>query len=209
MQTSVFITLEGGHGVGKSTLLQLMTKWWITQGLASPTNASDRSTEFGNHTRGVHLLKCDRLDPLAETCVVASMRFELMAQVIVPAWRSRRPVFCERYSDAVVAFGKARGVDSTFLLKLNELLTTPTKPTLTVLLDLDPELALSRIHPSARHRVEREPLAFHHALRAAYRAVAEAEPSRFRILDASKPPEELLGQLVPDFQAIITHTTSC
>jgi dTMP kinase len=121
-------------------------------------------------------------------------RAELVAHVIRPALEAGRVVLCDRYADSTLAYqGGGRGLDGAMLRGWNLAATGGLVPDLTVLFDLDPAAGLERRAGASGepNRLDREPAEFHARVRAAYRALASAEPARWVTLDASLAPDAL------------------
>jgi len=118
---------------------------------------------------------------------------QLVREVIRPALAAGRIVLCDRFTDSTVAYqGYGRGLDLELIARLNALGADSLAPDLTFLFDLDPAVGLVRAAErlssprKAGDRMEGEVLAFHQRVRAGYRALATAEPTRFVVLDASR-----------------------
>ena len=116
----------------------------------------------------------------------------------MPSLAEGKVVLCDRYFDATVAYqGFARGIDVNMIRSIHRVLLNDFKPDITILLDLSPEMGLSRaweqIENGARSgyetRFEYEALSFHNKVREGYLELARLEPSRFRIIDAAKDLE--------------------
>jgi dTMP kinase len=124
--------------------------------------------------------------------------------VISPLLSAGKTVVCDRYYDATVVYqGYARGLDTELILRLHRWLFENLKPDITLLLDLPPEVGLSRawkqIDKGDRDRVEtrfeEETLSFHKKVRAGYLEMARLEPERYRIIDASKQADQVRKEI--------------
>jgi dTMP kinase len=119
-----------------------------------------------------------------------------VSELISPALDGGRVVLCDRFIDATVAYqGYGRGIDLGLINRLNELATRGLKPDLTVVLDVPVITGLRRAadrggNGAEWNRLDREPLEFHERVRKGYEAIARADPSRVRVVDASGDADE-------------------
>ena len=131
------------------------------------------------------------LEPLAELFLFEAARAQLVTQVIRPALEGETIVICDRFADSTTAYqGYGRGLPLEQVIQANAIATGGLTPSLTVLLDVPPEVGLGRTR-GADHRMEQEGLAFHRKVREGYAAIAKAAPERFLVLDAQRSIEEL------------------
>jgi dTMP kinase len=124
-------------------------------------------------------------------------RAQLVAEVIRPAVERGETVLTDRFTDASFAYqGGGRGLDMGSIAEL-ERWAAGIKPDLTLLLDVGVSvgLARARLRGSAPDRIENEQVEFFERVRAVYLARAAAEPGRFRLIDASQPPEAVLDSV--------------
>ncbi|WP_337845371.1 dTMP kinase [Thermus sp.] len=181
-----FLTFEGLDGSGKTTQSQLLFGWLKAQGIKALL-----TREPGGGIPGVRtLLLSGKLSPEAEYLLFSADRAEHVRKVIRPALEAGVFVISDRYLDSSLAYqGYGLGLPLPWLLGVAEGATGGLKPHLTVLLDLPPEEALLR--KGVRDGIEGRDLSFFRRVREGYRALAQAEPGRFLVLDARKDREEL------------------
>jgi dTMP kinase len=153
-------------------------------------------TPVGEQIRHVLLSpEFEGLDPRAEALLFAAARGEHVARVIRPALERGDVVICDRYVDSSVAYqGYGRDLGPTRVRDLSLWATRELLPNLTVVLDVDPEVGLARF--AERDRLEAEPLEYHQAVRAAFLALAEAEPDRYLVLDARGDIDDLAAAIL-------------
>lgn len=202
----MFITFEGIEGSGKTTQIRAAADWQKNRGIECLCTREPGSTVIGSKIRGILLDPENReLDHMAELLLYMADRAQHINTVIRPALRQGKTVLCDRYFDATFAYqGYARGLDRNLLKNLHHLLFDNLQPDLTLLLDLPAEIGLQRawkqIHNgeriTAESRFEEEKLAFHEKVRAGYLDMAQKEPNRFRIIDASLSPEQVREQII-------------
>jgi dTMP kinase len=179
-----FIAFEGGEGAGKSTQEGRLAQSLFERGHRVVRTREPGGTPAGEQIRHVLLSpEFEGLDPRAEALLFAAARGEHVARVIRPALERGDVVICDRYIDSSVAYqGYGRDLGPGRVRDLSLWATRDLVPDLTVVLDVDPEVGLARF--AERDRLEAEPLEYHQAVRAAFLALAEAEPDRYLVLDA-------------------------
>ena len=193
-----FITLEGGEGAGKTTCLKHVHARMRAAGLDVVQTREPGGTPLAERIRGL-LLDRDHQGMAADTelLLVFAARAEHLHQVIRPALEAGQWVLCDRFTDATYAYqGGGRGLQRQRIAGLETFTQGDLRPDYTLLLDVP--VAIGRARAQARSepdRFEREQSAFFERVRAVYRARAEAEPERFRVVDASQPLERVLADL--------------
>jgi dTMP kinase len=191
-----FITFEGIEGSGKSTQIGLLSRALHARGIAHVLTREPGGTPAGDRIRSLLLDPATRLAAPAELLLYAAARAEHLERVIRPALAAGRTVLCDRYLDATRAYqGSGRGLPREWIEAIHALEPLRLRPDTTLLLDLDPAVGLERARGrNARGgadegRFEAEDLPFHRRVREGYLALAQAEPERFRVVDASGEPE--------------------
>jgi dTMP kinase len=202
----LLIALEGGEGAGKTTQARLLSIWLRDQGYDVQTTQEPGATKVGMRLRAVLLDTAHTgLDPRAEALMYAADRAEHVASVIKPALERGTIVVTDRFVDSSLAYqGAGRCLPLGEVTRINRWATGGLTPDLTILLDLPPALGLGRRARSA-DRLEAEPAEFHNRVRAGFRQLADAEPGRYLVLDATQPSDEIsreiqhrVRELLPD-----------
>ncbi|PXV60791.1 thymidylate kinase [Dyella jiangningensis] len=193
------ITLEGGEGAGKSTLLAGLQKHLLAQGVDLVQTREPGGTPLGEAVRAIVLDPAHRgMSAESELLLMFASRAQLVRECIEPALAAGRWVLCDRFTDASYAYqGGGRGVRAERIALLEQWATHGLTPDLTLLLDLP--VATGRARAAGRgeaDRIEVEGDNFFERVRAAYRARAAAEPARFRIIDATRTPDEVLAAAI-------------
>lgn len=189
------ITLEGGEGAGKSTLLAGLREHFDRTGLDLLYAREPGGTSVGEAIRALVLDPAQR-GMVAETelLLMFAARAQLVREVLRPALAAGRWVLCDRFTDASYAYqGGGRGQPAARIEELERWACDGVKPDLTLLLDLP--VAAGRARAAGRgeaDRIESEADAFFERVRASYRARAAQEPNRFRVIDASQAPGQVL-----------------
>ncbi|EIL86957.1 thymidylate kinase [Rhodanobacter sp. 115] len=190
-----FISLEGGEGAGKSTLLAGLRERFAARGIDLLLTREPGGTDLGEAVRSILLDPARRgMSAESELLLMFASRAQLVREVIEPALAAGRWVLCDRYVDASYAYqGGGRGQPRERIAALEAWACADLKPDLTLLLDLP--VSTGRARAAGRgeaDRIEVEADAFFERVRATYRELAVAEPERFRVIDASLAPAEVL-----------------
>jgi dTMP kinase len=192
----LLLALEGGEGAGKSTQARLLAIWLRDQGYDVVATHEPGATKVGMRLRALLLDTAHTgLSARAETLMYAADRAEHVSTVIRPALERGAIVVTDRYVDSTLAYqGAGRQLSVGEVASLNEWATGGLKPDLTILLDLSPASGLGRRERSA-DRLEAEPAEFHQRVRAGFLALAQAEPERYLVLDATLPPNQISREI--------------
>lgn len=204
-RSGCFVTIEGGEGVGKTTLLAALADRAREAGLDVVVCREPGGTPLGERLRDA-LLRAggDAPDAHAELLVFAAARAQLVAEVIRPALDRAALVVCDRYADSTTAYQHfGRGLPRATVDAVNAAATGGLTPDLTLLLDLPPSEGLRRAGRAGDY-MERENLAFHERVRAGFAALAQAEPERWRVLDASRGADEVAGEAWTEVYRVAT-----
>lgn len=212
-QRGRFITLEGVEGVGKSTNLALIQEYLEEQGIDYKTTREPGGTELAEQIRALLLSQHEEpMQDLTELLLVFAARAQHLEGFIRPTLARGCWVLCDRFTDATFAYqGGGRGLNKQVIATLQSMVQGQFRPDLTVILDLDPETGLARARERGQlDRFEQEELVFFNRVRASYRELAEAEPQRCRLVDASGSLEQVQKRLraqldvaIPKLQAAI------
>ncbi len=207
----VFITFEGIEGSGKSTQIVLYANYLKAHGRAVTLTREPGGTNIGDQIRAILLDPANKaLDFKAELFLYAAARAQHLEELISPGLEAGKIVLCDRFSDATFAYqGYGRGLDLAMIRSLDRMVTAGLRPDLTLLLDVDASEGLSRARGRNRSsgleteaRFENEELAFHERVRRGYLSLAQQEPDRFRVVDASLAPDKIqntVRKIIDDF----------
>lgn len=194
----VWITLEGGDGSGKTTQSNLLAEWLEGAGRTVVRTREPGGSEVGQLIRDIVLHHRGDIAPRAEALLYAADRAHHVATVVRPAIERGDIVLQDRYLDSSVAYqGAGRVLDATEVRDLSLWAAEGALPDLTLLLDLDPAAARTRLDADDKpfDRLEAEREEFHGRVRDAYLTLAEAEPERFLVLDAEESPEAIAERI--------------
>jgi len=195
-----FITIEGGEGAGKTTLIARLTeRIYRETKMRTVTTREPGGIPIAEAIRGIILdRKHTSMDARTEALLYAAARRQHLAEKVMPELKRGSVVICDRFVDSSLAYqGYARGLGMEAVWDINRFATEDCMPQLTLYLDVEPEVGLARIETNARREVNRldlESLAFHRKVREGYRKIADMFPDRFVTLDASVSPDDLAEQ---------------
>jgi dTMP kinase len=184
----VFVAFEGGEGAGKSTQTVKLAAWLRVGGYEAVVTREPGATHLGRRLRELVLNHGDHAPtPRAEALIYAADRAQHVDTVIRPALGRGAVVVTDRYVDSSLAYqGAGRALPADEVAWLSQWATSGLRPDLVVLLDVEPEIGLARVgRRGDSDRLEAESLAFHRRVRQAFLDLADAEPGRYLIVDAS------------------------
>lgn len=201
MSKGRLISFEGLDGAGKTTQITLLERWLDAQNIVYVSTREPGGTALGVEIRQLLLNRPDlAITPLAEALLFQADRAQHFATLVLPAMQAGKLVITDRCFDASIAYqGHARGVGIELVARLSMIATQGHIPDLTILLDLDP----SQVHPRTdvgndqsglredQTRFDKEAQEFHSKVREAFLVLARLYPERIKLLDASRPQEEI------------------
>jgi dTMP kinase len=226
----LFITFEGGEGSGKTTQTERLKRTLEARGRRVMQMREPGGTKLGEDLRAL-LLSSTSIAPTTELLLFVAARAELVHKAIRPALESGIDVLCDRFIDSTMAYqGHGRGIDLKLIETLNKAAIAGCIPDLTVLLDIDPDVGLTRIgEGSAGDNIEghwqaglalhvEEPgpggrrvggrdTSFHRKVRKGYQTLAKKEPKRWLVLDARSPRDEIEAAIWDRVEALLTALT--
>jgi len=203
MSHGVFITFEGIDGTGKSTHVRRLAEYLRKRAVPLVVTREPGGTKVGEQIRRLLLNpKISKMSPLTELTLMYAAREQHLEEVVRPALARGRVVISDRYNDASYAYqgyGRMLGVQT--VRALDRIISGRTQPDLTLLLDLDPQVALDRARKrNTRHRIkntrfENHGLKFQKRVRAGYLALARQQPRRIKLIQADRPVAEIEGEI--------------
>ncbi len=189
----MFITLEGPEGSGKTSQLAPLAEFLRQQGRTVFTTREPGGTLIGEQVRAILTsLKNTDMNPRTEILLFCSARAQLVEEVIRPHLALKEIVLSDRYADATLAYqGYGHGYDLANLRLLLNFATGGLWPDLTLLLDLPSEVGLKRKRSGGGewNRLDAYQLEFHQRVRRGYQELAQQEPQRWCVIDATQSPE--------------------
>ena len=198
MKKGKFITLEGGEGVGKSTNLQFIQQYLHNCGADVCLTREPGGTPLAERIRGLLLDHGEEsVTPEAELLLVFAARAQHLQHFILPRLHQGQWILCDRFTDATYAYqGGGRQMDTGYIAWLENTVQGDLRPDITLLLDAPIEIGLQRAQKRGElDRFESERQDFFQRVRNSYLQQAQANPQRYRIIDASRPLLEVQAQI--------------
>jgi dTMP kinase len=198
----LLITLEGGEGSGKSTIMARLKADLESNGHDCLVTREPGGSTLGSEIRSLLLTtrSAHPIHPMAELMLFLADRAQHIQEVIRPALEEGKVVICDRYNDSTIAYqGFGRGLDIPTVQEICERVSGRVKPFVTLYLDVDPKTGLERAKQAAKEdsaagemdRIESEELAFHRQLRKGFHWLIEQNPDRMILIDANRPLEDV------------------
>ncbi len=205
---SMLITIEGGEGSGKSTLIEELAQALAQDGKRVLQTREPGGCKLAEEIRD-RLLKADSNTAIgteAETLLFLAARAQHVEELIEPALRKGIIVLCDRFNDSTIAYqGDGRGLGGEHVRNLCQIACPHVRPDLTLLLDIEPEEGLIRASKEAHtpDRIEAEELAFHQKVHTGFLRLAAEEPDRIKVVDARLPKEEVFAAAYEHITALL------
>ena len=194
-----FISFEGGEGTGKSTQIAELAGRLTEAGLSVVTTREPGGAPGAEDIRSLLVTgEPDRWSPMSEALLNFAARQNHLVHKIIPALTSGQWVLCDRFVDSTMAYqGMAGGLGEDTIEALTTMVVGPWIPQLTFIFDLDPQIGLerARIRGDGEDRFERKGLAYHETLRHGFLRIAENNPDRCVLIDASGSVDKIADQI--------------
>ncbi|MBI3875371.1 MAG: dTMP kinase [Verrucomicrobia bacterium] len=195
----LFITFEGPDGSGKSTQCKLLAEHLQSLGQNVLLTREPGGTDISQQVRQVIMdMKNKVMFPATEFLLLSAARAQLVREKLRPHLSGGGVVVCDRYFDSSLAYqGYCHGLPLDTVRAITHFATDCLTPDLTLLLDIDVETGLRRRQSNQAewNRLDDYALAFHQRVRQGYLALAEAEPNRWRVINADQPLEKLQDEI--------------
>ncbi|MEM8636176.1 MAG: dTMP kinase [Pseudomonadota bacterium] len=194
-----FVTLEGGEGSGKSTLINSLAKRAKEHDISAEVTREPGGTPLAEAVRNLALNPGDgeKWSPLAEALLMNAARVDHLEKRIRPALERGQWILCDRFSDSTLAYQSAGGeVPMPTLLTIEASVLEWSRPDLTLILDAPVEVLAKRreARNETHDSFEERPLSFHRAVRNAFLQIAQRNPDRCVVLDAEQAPGRILEE---------------
>ena len=199
-----FITLEGSEGVGKTTNIEFVCRLLTELDIPFIRTREPGGTPLAEALRDAMLTpREENVDGLTELLLVFAARMQHLNNVIRPALERGEWVVCDRFTDASYAYqGYGRGLDLERIATLEDWVQDGLQPDLTLLLDLDPNVAEQRMQERTKDRMESEQLEFYQRVRSGYLSRA-ATSERYKIIDSAQSITAVAASINEHVSALI------
>jgi len=199
-QRGWFITLEGGEGVGKTSIIQPLTEKLQRFHIPIMVTREPGGVELAEKIRCLILNSMDmKMDIRTEALLYAAARRQHLIEKIIPALKQGAIVICDRFIDSSLAYqGYARGLGIEQVREINCFAIENQMPDITFWLDANPEVGLQRISANPvreNNRFDQEQVTFHTAVRAGYQMLAEQYQARIVRVDAEQSFEVIIENM--------------
>jgi len=194
----LLITFEGPEGSGKTTLINAVAAYLTAKGEDPMILREPGGTDIGERIRNILLdTASEEMCPETELLLMVASRAQLVRQKIEIGLQAGMIILCDRFADASVAYqGFGRGLGEKQVHALNKLALGNVEPHLTFLCLLPPEEGQKRLHRESTDRLDRETAEFHQRVYEGYQAMAVSGILRFKVIDATDSPEEMLDKVL-------------
>lgn len=207
-----FIVLEGPEGGGKTSQARALAARLTEAGMAVLLTREPGGTELGKMIREIVLpASSTPISARGEALLYSASRAQLIEEVVAPALAAGQLVVSDRFSYSTIAYqGYGRGLDLEGTAAVTRFATGGLQPDLCLLLDLPPEEGILRKRGAFLaggteewNRFEEEEIAFHQRVREGYLKMAQSDPERWRVLDASLPFQELQDRIAREVSILL------
>jgi dTMP kinase len=194
---SLFITLEGPDGSGKTTQARLLVRHLERRGLTVLCLREPGGTPVGEQIREVVLSKNNpSIRHETEALLFSAARAQIVAELIRPALERGEIVLCDRYADSTFAYqGYGLGLDLDALRTITRFATRGLVPDITFYIDVPVEAGIARKRRGETNRLDVKEIEYHERVRTGYLEMAHAEPERWIIVDGTLPVDEVQSQV--------------
>lgn len=194
-----FITLEGGEGAGKTSVLHNLEKKLVDKGYDVLTTREPGGIEIAEKIRKVILDPSHtKMDARTEALLYAAARRQHLIEKVYPALETGKIVLCDRFIDSSLAYqGYARGLGIDEVYAMNEFAIQDCMPSLTLFFNIEPKKGLQRIASNKnreRNRLDLEKIQFHESVYEGYQILMRKFPDRIKELNADQTIEKVVKE---------------
>jgi dTMP kinase len=209
---SLFITFEGPDGSGKTTQIELLAEHLRSLEYDVLVTREPGGTHVGDQIRDVvHWIENTDMTPETEFLLYSASRAQLVRRVLQPHLARGGIVLCDRFSDSSMAYqGYGRELDLNVVRVITQFATGGLMPDLTIYLDLPVEVGIERkqLAHSAQagewNRLDQENLDFHQRVHQGYLKMAQADPERWLVIDATQSVEDMQAAIQARLQTLLS-----
>lgn len=201
MNNGAFITIEGGEGAGKTSLIERLSNMLLQSGKSVVITREPGGIPIAEKIRTVILDKSHTaMDARTEALLYAAARRQHLVEKVIPALKEGKIVICDRFIDSSLAYqGYARGLGIEEVWTINRFAIQGVMPALTIYMDVSPQVGLARIAQAADREVNRLDLerhSFHERVREGYQLLLQQYPDRIAAVDAEQQEDKVFQDVV-------------
>ncbi len=203
-----FITFEGPEGSGKTSVIRRVLAHYQKKGYKVMVTREPGGVRIAELIRDIIMDKSHtEMDPRTEALLFAASRRQHLIEKILPALKEGYLVLCDRFVDSSLAYqgyGRKLGIEEVFAI--NKFAIEETMPSLTIFVDVKPEVGLSRVFNSHNREVNRldlEKLEFHKRIYEGFEILINKFPNRVKCIDGEKPLNEVVDQAIKLIDSVI------
>lgn len=190
-QRGYFITFEGADGCGKTTQIGIINEYFKNKNVETVVTREPGGSDLGTDLRKILLHYEKPVSNVAETFLYLADRAQHIEYKIKPTLEAGKIVLCDRHTDSTLAYqGYGRNQNLEQIKTLNSIATNGIIPDLTIVFDIETEIALKRLGDE-KDRMEQEGIEFHKKLRQGYLEIAKNDPKRVKVINANQSIDEV------------------
>ncbi|WP_332697199.1 dTMP kinase [Halalkalibacter lacteus] len=210
MGKGFFVTVEGGEGAGKTTVLDKIEQTLKGKGYDVVRTREPGGIRIAEQIREIILdVAHTEMDSRTEALLYAAARRQHLIEKVIPALEEGKIVLCDRFLDSSLAYqGYARGIGFDDVRAINEFAICGYMPDLTIFFDIDPEIGLTRIkNDDGRevNRLDQEKKQFHERVRKGYYKVMDEYPDRIKPINANQKIEDVYRDAMKEINCFTGH----
>ena len=194
------VTLEGGEGSGKSTILKMLEENLNDSGIDYMCTREPGGVKISESIRKIILdVNNTEMDGRTEALLYAAARRQNLHEKVFPALKEKKIIIFDRFVDSSIVYqGYVRGIGMDEIITLNNFATEGFLPNLTLYFDVDPEVGIERVNSGDRHidRLDLEGMEFHNKVREGYLILVEKYPERIKVIDANQSIEKVFDEVI-------------
>lgn len=208
MSKGLFITVEGGEGAGKTTVLDRLEEELIGRGYDILRTREPGGIPIAERIREVLLNPEHKdMDSRTEALLYAAARRQHLVEKVIPALEAGQVVLCDRFIDSSLAYqGYARGIGIDEIQSINDFAIDGFMPDLTLLFDVDPDIGLARIAANQtreNNRLDQEKKSFHDRVRQGYELLLKQYPDRIKKMNANEDVDTVYRRALNEVEALV------
>lgn len=212
MSRGYFITVEGGEGAGKTSVLDRIESSLKERGYSVIRTREPGGIRIAELIRSIILdVRHIEMDGRTEALLYAAARRQHLVEKIIPALKEGNIVLCDRFVDSSLVYqGYAREIGFNEVKAINEFAIEGYMPDLTLFFDVDPQVGLSRIKADDEremNRLDQEKIQFHERVRKGYQVILDSDPNRMKIIDANQPLDKVYEKVMKEINFFLSRSS--